>query len=456
MRRRGIRSLAGGAAGIAAGIIGGIALAGLSTAGVPVAPARAALDGTHVPPALTVAGEAVTLRYAIVCPPRDGGEACRGSGDLYVRPGQSGRFERMALERDTDSTAGRYYASLPPRIAAASDGFSYYAVLHDDSTGASVTLPAGGALAPERSFRLPSPVSVRLGEHLFGRTRTASERVVQSVWGSGLGQLGLSGSRELGFAGPSSFDVARDGTVTVLDQVNARAERWEHGRATAVPLAVSGGLADFAVEPGGTMDVLEPPNRATPAPLLRSFRDDGTPRWAQALADRTWAKLALGPDGPTVQQQPSEQWLPAAERGAALTRPAQSARGRPGRPFAGGREVIVARVGSGELRLADVTGNTIKRGWRITSATPFGEVQLAEPYRAGLLAVVKTYTDERAEYLVLVLDGTGLAGAFSVESLEWAESAPLARFRLAGTSLYRLGSTPAGATIDRFDLEGSR
>jgi hypothetical protein len=56
---------------------------------------------------------------------------------------------------------------------------------------------------------------------------------------------------------------------------------------------------------------------------------------------------------------------------------------------------------------------------------------------------------------VLVLDGTGLAGAFSVQSLEWAESAPLARFRLSGTSLYRLGSAPAGAFVDRFDLEGS-
>jgi hypothetical protein len=42
---------------------------------------------------------------------------------------------------------------------------------------------------------------------------------------------------------------------------------------------------------------------------------------------------------------------------------------------------------------------------------------------------------------------------FAVESREWAESAPLARFRLAGSSLYRLGSTPAGLFVDRFDLE---
>jgi hypothetical protein len=46
--------------------------------------------------------------------------------------------------------------------------------------------------------------------------------------------------------------------------------------------------------------------------------------------------------------------------------------------------------------------------------------------------------------------------SFAVESLEWAESAPLARFRLAGSSLYRLGSTRAGLFVDRFDLEVSR
>lgn len=456
MRRRGIRSLAGGAAGIAAGVIGGIAVTGLSTAGVPVASPIPALEATHVPPVLTVEGQDVTLRYAILCPPRGDGEACRGSGVVYARPGQTGRFERIPLARDTDSAAGRYYASLPAAIAAAPDGFSYYAVLRDDSTGASLTLPAGGALAPERSFPLRSPVSVRLGEHLFGRTRAASERVVQSAWGSAVGELGLAGSRELGFAGPSSFDVARDGTVTMLDQVNARAERWHHGRVSVVSLAVSGGLADFGVEPDGTMDVLEPPNRATPAPLLRSFGADGTPRWTQRVADRTWAKLAIGPDGPAVQQQPSEQWLPAAERGAPLGRSAQSVRARPGRPLAGGREVVVDRVGSGELRLAELTGNAMGGGWRITSATPLGEVQLAEPYRGGLLVVAKTYTEERAEYLVLVLDGSGLVAAFSVQSLEWAESAPLARFRLAGSSLYRLGSAPTGAFVDRFDVEGVR
>jgi len=83
-------------------------------------------------------------------------------------------------------------------------------------------------------------------------------------------------------------------------------------------------------------------------------------------------------------------------------------------------------------------------------------VQLAEPNGNRFVVVTKTYTDDRSEYVVLLLDPSGVVNSFSVESLEWAESAPLARFRLAGSSLYRLGSTRAGLFVDRFDVEVSR
>jgi len=455
MRRPGIRSLAGGAAGIVAGVIGGIALTSTSTASGP-APAVPGLDAVHIPPVLTTRGEPVTLRYAIVCPPRADGEPCDGSGSAYVRAGQSGAFRRLTLSRGEVSGEGRYSVALPREIASSREGFSYFAVLRDEASGATVTMPAGGETAPQRSFPLADATEVVLGPHTFGRGRAPDERVVTAPWGSDVGEVGRAGSRALGFSGPSSFDVAADGTVAVLDQVNARVERWSRGGVEATNLEVSGGLADFALEPDGTMDVLEPPNRTTPAPVLRSFRGDGSPRWTQRLSDRTWAKLAAGPLGPTVQQQPSEQWLPVAEHGAALDRPAQAGRGRPGRPFADGREVVVERVGAGELRLAELVGNAVVRSWRITSATPLGEVQLAEPHGNRLVVVTKTYTDDRGEYVVLVLDRSGVANSFAVESLEWAESAPLARFRLAGSSLYRLGSTRAGLFVDRFDVEVSR
>src|SRR5207244_13234011 len=171
----------------------------------------------------------------------------------------------------------------------------------------------------------------------------------------------------------------------------------------STPVAVGGGLADLAVEPDGTLDVLEPPDRTTPVAVLRSFRRDGSERWAQRLSDRTWSKLDSGPDGPVVQQEPSGQWLQAADDGAPLPRPAQAARARSGKPVGRGHELVVDRIGAGELRLADVVGSAAVRSWRITSAAPLGEIQLAEPRGSGLVGVVKTYTDERDEVLLLAL-----------------------------------------------------
>jgi hypothetical protein len=455
MRRPGIRSLAGGAAGIVAGVIGGIALSSVSAASGPM-PAAPGLDAVHVPPVLTRPGEPVTLRYAIVCAPSDDGAPCDGAGSVYIRAGQNGGFQQLTLERGEDSSDGRYFVDLPHEIASSRAGFSYYATLRDRSSGSTITVPAGGAAAPQRSVPLRDAAEIALGVHVFGRDRAPDAQVVAAAWGSDVGEAGLAGSRELGFVGPSSFDVAADGTVAVLDQVNGRVERWTRAGVKATSVGVSGGLADFAFEPGGAMDVLEPPSRVSPAPVLRSFRGDGTPRWAQRLSDRTWAKLVAGPTGPIVQQQPSEQWLPVAERGAVLDRAAQAGHGRPGRPFAGGREVVVERVGVGELRLAELTGDAAVRSWRITSTTPLGEVQLAEPHGNHIVVVMKTYTEDHSEYRVLVLDRSGLVNSFAVESLEWAESAPLARFRLAGSSLYRLGSTRVGLSVDRFGLEVSR
>jgi hypothetical protein len=455
MRRPSLRSLAGGAAGFAAGVAGGVVLASVSAAGAPSAGASAPLEAAHLPPVLTLPGEPVTLRYAVVCAPREDGLPCQGSGDVHVRAGQDGLFRKFALERGDDSKEGRYFVDLPGDIAGSPEGFSYYAVLRDD-TGASVTLPSGGAAAPQRSFPFRQAVDVDLGPHTFGRARVRDSRVLEAKWGGGVGEVGLFGSRQLGFVGPASFDVGRDGAVTLLDQVNGRAQRWVDGRATATPLAVSAGLADFAVERDGTIDVLEPADRVRPEPVLRTFRSDGTPKWAERLSDRTWAKLEVGPDGPVVQQQPSEQWLPTAAGGTPLGRKAQAQRGRPGRPLGHGRELVVQRVGAGELRLAELAGNAITRAWRIRSATPLGEVPLAGPLGGRIVTVVKTYTDDRDEFLVLQLGRTGLAQRFAVAPAQWAESAPLARFRLRGSSLYQLGSSPAGAFVDRFDLEVSR
>jgi hypothetical protein len=445
MRRPAIRSLAGGAAGIAAGVIGGVALTSVSAAGQARPRAVAPfVDVAHVPPALTVRGEAVTLRYSVVCPPRDDGLPCDAAGTVYLRAGTSGAFRPYPLVRGGDSSDGRYSFDVPGDI---SDGaFTYYAVLRDRATGATTTVPSGGAVAPQSSIPLGDDVRIALGAHAFGRPREPDAHAVAARWGSGAGEVGLAGSRALGFSGPSSFDVEADGTVDVLDSVNGRVLRWAHGHAETVPLDGPKELSDFATASDGGFDVLEPRG------AVAHFGRDGARAWQQHLADRTWAKLAHGRSGPIVLQEPSEQWLPAA--GAApLARAEQLRRARRGKPLENGNDLVVARVGARELRVAALHGAARVGSWRITSETPLGEVQLAESHGRHIVLVVHTYTDDNDEFDVLVLGRDGVVGRFAVASDTWTETAPLARFRLAHGALYRLRTTPAGAAVDRFDLE---
>jgi len=440
MRRPRFRSLAGGAAGIAIGVIGGVVLASVSAAGpTPAAASPPLIDATHVPPVLTVRGAPIRLRYGLVCTPRADGLPCDGSGTVYLRAGGSGPFVPYALRRGDESRDGRYFLDVPAAVAESPAGFSYYAVLRDDVTGATVSVPSGGADAPQLSLPLHDAATVALGRHSFVEPRAPDARVAEASWGSGPEDVGLTGSRELGFIGPSSFDVEPDGTVDVLDSVNGRVARWANGHRASVALGDTPELADFAAEPDGSFDVLDADGR------LHRYRPDGTRKWAQKLAERTWAKLDRGAE---VLQQPSEQWMPVADGGVPLSKGAQERAAHTAH-----RGLLVDRVGEGELRIAEVRGSAPLRGWRITSETPLGEVQLAEAQGNGVLVVTRVYTDDRDAFLVLVLDDHGLAQQFSVASETWTEAAPLARFRFARGALYRMRTTPAGAVVDRFDLE---
>jgi hypothetical protein len=455
------RAVLAGAAGLALGAVVGAAVlfgpAGRATGDSTDRPnidlARM-IDATHLPPLLTVRGEPVTLRYDIYCPPPAGsaGDACDAAGTVYVRAGDSGMFRPLPLELDQGAAEGRYAAQLPPALVASPSGFSYYAVLRNRATGATLTLPSGGAAAPHRSWPLTAPVDVALGSRTFGRTRAPSARVLAAPWGDGHGDAGLEGGPGRQPVGPGAFAVARDGTVTLLDQVHHRALSFPPGARTPtpIPLAVNGTLADLAVDVADDLWVLE--TAGPGAPLLRGFGPSGGLRRVVALADERAAQVRIGPDGPVVKQYPSEQWLPALGANGALAAPAQRAAAESARPVSRRRDVVILRVGD-EMRVALVGPGGVERGWRVHSSTPVAEVQLAEPLGDGLLLVARTYTDTRDEFVVARLGPRGLVSSFSLDSADWAETAPLSRFRLAGSSLYQLGSSPAGVRVDRFDLE---
>ncbi|HEU0245982.1 MAG TPA: hypothetical protein VFR38_02765 [Gaiellaceae bacterium] len=412
------------------------------------------VEAAHLPQLLTTAG-AVELEYDAYCvdPATDEAESsCDVEGSAFVRSGASGYFRELRLLRD--GATNRLVARVPESIASSPDGFTYYAEIETRPGGASVTLPAGGASAPHRSLPLGQAIQVDLGTHRFGEPTRAGERVAEAAWGDGPSEAGLEEGLNVPPIGASAFDVDASGTVVLLDQPHGRLLRWRHGArsATQVPLEIDGTLADMTLAPDGTVYVLESVGRGGRTPLVRRFDSDGRSLGSTDTAEGRSSQIRHSPGGPVVLQQPSQQWMPVAAGGSLVGPDGQRRSGRSGRLHGGGIEVIVLRHGN-EIRIALARSAGVLRSWRITSHTALAEVQLAEPLGNDLVLVTRAYTDDRDRFLVLVLDRSGVRRTFALESAEWAETAPLARFRLVGSFLYQLGSTPAGVFVDRFDLE---
>jgi hypothetical protein len=220
-----------------------------------------------------------------------------------------------------------------------------------------------------------------------------------------------------------------------------------------VPLTVNGSLADLAVADNGTIFVLESTSPLQ-KPVLREFTANGSAIASVESAERA-SEVRLGPKGPVLLEEPSNQWMDAADGEDLLTPDAQRRSGRSGRPLRDGGDVVVLRRGN-EIRAALTSTRGVVKSWRVTSNTPIAEVQLAEPTGNGLVLVASVYNDVRDEFVVLVLGSKGMVRSFSLDSADWAETSSLARFRLVGSSLYRLGSSPGGVFVDRFDLEARR
>ncbi len=443
-------------AGLAAGALGGVAtvlLATTATAQSALA-SGAVLDVTHSPPLLTVPGESPRFEFDTHCLAsgvEDPEKRCTVDGTLYARTASDGSFLAIALQ--PDDRAGRLAADLPA-VLQGSPWLEYYALFSSPDVEARATVPPGGASAPYVSRRLPDAVHVDLGRHGFGSGQRRGERVLFAPWGDGPNEVGLEQGRNLDPIGVSAFDVDQSGSVVILDHANRRLLRWARGSRTQsrTPVSVNGTIADLAVADDGSLYVLETTSRDGRAPLVRRFDDAGRELEAVESAERGPAQIRIGPDGPIVLQRPSNQWMPASVDGVAATPVAQRQRGRVGRLLRSGGEVVVQRY-EDELRVALLAGRRIARSWRITSATPLAEVQLAEPLGQRFVVVVRAYDDRSDEFVVLLLDRRGLVSRTTVDSADWAESAPLARFRLVGRDLYRLGSTSSGAFVDRFDLE---
>jgi hypothetical protein len=429
--------------------VGVIALAGGAVGASVVAPSpdRALRDVLHSPPSLVERGQPIELRYDVVCQSDSFGRPCTPAGSVFLRRGGEVAYRRIPL-----ASAGG--TVLTAAVDVPNEGAAYYAVI-DDGAGSSMTVPAAGAAAPQRAWSVPSLTQVSLGTHTFGRVQKPDGRAVAATWGTGAGDLGLLTGRELARIGPSAFDVDRNGAVIVLDQVNDRLVRYPAGgpAPSYTRIAFAGGEGDLAVGADGTTYVLD----QGAAPVVRSYAPSGALAGTTDVHGTGADMLRGGPAGTHLHGYPGDMWMPIGGGAGALLKPYQQAAGaRPGRPAEGGIEVVV-RGGQNEAFFALVRGDRVLRAWRVSSSSKLGEIQLAEPFAGErMLVVLRVWTPRKAEFVALVLSPSGLAGSFAIDASQWAESAALGRFRLRGSTLYQLRSTPAGAEIVTFDLGGAK
>jgi hypothetical protein len=399
----------------------------------------------HTPVLLARPGEPIRLRYDVVCgvPRIEPMGGCSPSGSVFVRPAGRAEFSERPLRRDRD---GLLSATIGARVAAG--GLDYY-VRIDNGRGQSAKLPAGAPAAPHRVWRVASETRVSLGSARFGSTRAPDSVVASFPWGRGDRAAGLDSGPEQARIGPSAFDVAPDRSVVVLDQVNRRLAIVRPGsRPAHVPIAFEGGEGDLAVAPDGMMYVLD----ASGTAIVRSFTARGYPIASTRLAEASADMMRVGPTGPFVHAYPSEMWLPTGAGAPPLLPAQQLAAAEPARPVRAGS--VVASAADDEAMLALVRGDRVVRAWAVRSITRLGEVQLAEPYGDGLLVVLRVWTQKKAEFRVLRLTSLGLEESFAVDRAEWAESASLGRFRIHGSTLYQLRSTPSGTQIATFEIGG--
>ncbi|HZD72742.1 MAG TPA: hypothetical protein VE776_02430 [Actinomycetota bacterium] len=335
-----------------------------------------------------------------------------------------------------------------------------------------LTLTAGLTLLMASMMGTPTPsvaastvpLVVSLGTHTFGHLATPQAIVARASadqvgWESPPpGADGMS-------LGPWSFDVASDGSIWLLDEVNNGLLMWRPGRpdrpARTVPLPFKAAL-DLALGADGTIYVASIPAGGS-GDYLYALAPTGQVRWKSLLPEQRTAGSLLLVDG--VVYYHFLRWTPMTDaHGQPLPAAEQRRLASPHQPLPGGLRLTETLVSPHELRLSliDKAGHTV-RAWRITSKTELGGIAA----KAALVhddLVATPYVSEQTktkflwECLVLRLPpagGTSVRFAIAPESRVIWGGEYIAGLRVGPDGrLYQLRSDrTTGVSIARYALD---
>jgi hypothetical protein len=322
------------------------------------------------------------------------------------------------------------------------------------------------------------PSKVPLGTHRFGHLRTP-DAIAAHADAAEVGFDQLPEGGEGAVNGPWSFDIARDGSIWLLDQVNHRLLMWQPGRpdhpARTVPLPMDPleRIADFAVASDHTIyaTYVPPPGPGPKTLRLCALAPSGRVRWTAATINEIFnAPLRIGPDGAlwAFDGLPAQVWTPlTTPAGRPLPLAEQRRRTSPQQLLPGGQRLTAthpAEGGEWQFTLADQAGQP-RRGWRVTSQTDLGALGATPALVGGDPVVVVEVTQQTTanflyEFQVLRLSRAGGTSVrFAIDPAiraQWGDP-PFTGVRVGPDGqLYQLRTSPtSGVDIARYSLQAT-
>jgi hypothetical protein len=282
---------------------------------------------------------------------------------------------------------------------------------------------------------------------------TQGQEVLYLPWGSGPDQAGLAPGVESTTSGPSSFEVASDGSIELADPLQGRVAVFRGGtlaRETHLSLQPRTDIA--LAGDGSTYVVTSPAQRAA---LIEATKLDPS---GEAVS--TFPLGVVGDQPSELRTAGSRAYLHVLPLDAWLAASADGASGSLlGRPLADGSQLLKV-VDGNAVRLARVVDGEVRNAVELVFDTNVGEIALAEPDGSGgYWAVVHVWQElptAADQYQVVHVDGNGaMLGSFAAPRVEYAETMPLSTFRLGPDgNLYQLTSSSDGTRIVRYDLGG--
>jgi hypothetical protein len=380
------------------------------------------------------------------------------------------------------------FAGLPAVSAAVQPSGAFTTTTRIPRATAAGTYPiiarCGGAtlgsttLVVQATGRPNGPSLVSLGRHRFGHLR-APDAIAAHADPDEVGFYSPPNGADGVSFGPWSFDVAKDGSIWLLDEVNHQLLVWQPGRPdhparkVRLPLDPLERIADFAVAQDHTIyATYEPPPGPGPKTLrLCALSPSGQVRWTAPTIDAIFnAQLRIGPDGALYavgaldQAGTHDYWTPlTSPAGRPLPLAEQRRRTSPQQPLPGGLRLSTAYVSAHEqhVTLTNQAGQPV-RGWRITSQTGLGALGATPAVVTGDPVVVfgvsqQTTSKFLYEYEVLRLARGGTTSVrFAINPASravWGD-APVTGVRVGPDGqLYQLRTDrTSGVSIARYSL----